>query len=164
MPGFFDGDKIMGLSKDPVKRQRQLDALIHINDRPIEEQRAMRLKAANTANERIAKRKSLAVELKALLSQDDIQEKMCIALIKAVQEDRNASAFVAIRDTIGEKPADVSINVNTDDEQARLTALEEARQKLGIGGAYDGEGETESASGPGESGEAVVSGEDTDTL
>ena len=133
-------------------------------DRDPEEARRIRQMGARATNEKFRKRRKLSEELIALLTNDDLQEKMCLELIKSVIEDHNASAFVAVRDTIGEKPADVSINVNTDDEQARLTALEEARQKLGIGGAYDGEGETESASGPGESGEAVVSGEDTDTL
>ena len=40
-----------------------------------------------------------------MLSDGDVQEKMCLALIKQV-EMGSAKAFELVRDTIGEKPAD----------------------------------------------------------
>lgn len=50
-------------------------------------------------------RKALREELLLLLSKDDTQEKVSLALIKQAL-DGNTKAFEVIRDTIGEKPVD----------------------------------------------------------
>ncbi len=50
-------------------------------------------------------RKVLREELLLLLSKDDTQEKVSLALIKQAL-DGNTKAFEVIRDTIGEKPVD----------------------------------------------------------
>ena len=75
------------------------------NLKPIRDsQRARELqeKAAQKQRENIAKRKTLKEELLLLLSQNDTQEKMSLALIKkAINGD--TKAFEVIRDSIGEK-------------------------------------------------------------
>lgn len=50
-------------------------------------------------------RKALREELLLLLSKDDTQEKVSLALIKQALNG-NTKAFEVIRDTIGEKPID----------------------------------------------------------
>ena len=50
-------------------------------------------------------RKTLAEELKVLLSLGKEQKKLCLALIESAK-DGNIRAFEVIRDTIGEKPVD----------------------------------------------------------
>lgn len=50
-------------------------------------------------------RKALREELLLLLSKDDTQEKVSLALIKQALNG-NTKAFEVIRDTIGEKPSD----------------------------------------------------------
>ena len=50
-------------------------------------------------------RKALREELLLLLSKDDTQEKVSLALIKQALNG-NTKAFEVIRDTIGEKPVD----------------------------------------------------------
>lgn len=66
------------------------------------------------------RRKTLKEELLALLSDDDIQERMSLALINEAIEGNNAGsvtrAFEVVRDTIGEKPVDKVEQVNIDME------------------------------------------------
>jgi diphthamide synthase subunit DPH2 len=50
-------------------------------------------------------RKTLAEELKVLLSSGKEQKKVCLALVESAK-DGNVRAFEIIRDTIGEKPVD----------------------------------------------------------
>ena len=52
-----------------------------------------------------AERKVLKDELLALLSENDTQKKISLALINQAERG-NYKAFIAIRDTIGEKPID----------------------------------------------------------
>ena len=66
-------------------------------------------------------RKALREELLLLLSKDDTQEKVSLALIKQALNG-NTKAFEVIRDTIGEKPVDkidsdldLNIRVELDD-------------------------------------------------
>lgn len=59
------------------------------------------------------RRKTLCDELLALLSDKDTQEKMSVALIKKAQKG-DVKAFLAIRDTIGEKPVDKVIMAEVD--------------------------------------------------
>lgn len=152
------------MAMDPEEKKRRYPGLRSISELPPEEQLEIRRRAAKTTNEKYKQRKKLGEQLIALLMNDGLQENMCLSMIKAVIEDHNASAFVAIRDTIGEKPVDFAVNVGMSDEEARIKALEEARAKLGIGGEYDGEGEAESAFGESAEGETVVPGEDPDSL
>lgn len=51
-------------------------------------------------------RKALREELLALLSDGDTQEKVCIALIRQARRG-NTRAFEVLRDTVGEKLADI---------------------------------------------------------
>ena len=73
------------------------------------------------------RRKTLREELLALLEDDQIQERMCIALVREATAGNRAGsvtkAFETIRDTIGEKPAEqidleggIRFNFNKDDE------------------------------------------------
>lgn len=67
--------------------------------------RELQVKAAEKQRENIARRKSLAEELTALLSVGDTQKKLSLSLIeKALKGD--TKAFEVLRDTIGEKPTD----------------------------------------------------------
>ena len=55
-------------------------------------------------------RKALREQLLAILEDDDIQQQMCLALIREAIMGNNAGsvrgAFETIRDTLGEKPVD----------------------------------------------------------
>ena len=78
------------------------------NLKPIRDsQRARELqeKAAQKQRENIARRKTLAEELLALLAKGDTQSRMSLSLIeKAMSGD--TKAYEVIRDTVGEKPTD----------------------------------------------------------
>lgn len=63
------------------------------------------------------KRKKLKDELLLMLENEEMQEKMCIALIKQAQKG-NTKAFEVLRDTIGEKPVD-SIEIDTSNKMSQ---------------------------------------------
>ena len=63
-------------------------------------------------------RKTLKEELLLLLSEGDTQKKVSSALIKKAQSG-DVKAFIAIRDTIGEKPMEKIITSTIDPEVAR---------------------------------------------
>ena len=102
-----------------------------INDRSPEEQAEIHRRGGRARGEQMRARKKLKEELIALLSDDDLQQKMCLALIQAVIDKGSASAFAEIRDTIGEKPKD-EVVVSMSDTEAREEALDEAMKKLGL--------------------------------
>lgn len=104
---------------------------MRINDRPPEEQAEIRRLGGIARGKQLQERKKLKDELIALLSDDDLQQKMCLALIQAVIDKGSASAFAEIRDTIGEKPKD-EVVVSMTDTEAREEALDEAMRKLGL--------------------------------
>ena len=58
-------------------------------------------------------RKTLREELLLLLEKGDTQEKVSLALIKQAL-DGNTKAFEVIRDSIGEKPVDKTLNATTE--------------------------------------------------
>lgn len=58
-------------------------------------------------------RKALRDELLELLSKGDVQEKMSLALIKKATKG-DVKAFIAIRDTIGEKPIEKIVAAEID--------------------------------------------------
>ena len=81
------------------------DNLISLADRSEDERRAIARKGGIASGESRRKRRTLREELDALLSSDAYQEKICTAIIgKAISGDPRA--FLAIRDTLGEKPTD----------------------------------------------------------
>lgn len=69
-----------------------------------------------------AERKTLKEELLALLSEGDTQKKISVALIAEAMAGSH-KAFIAIRDTIGEKPVDVAA-------VATGTTIEEALKRV----------------------------------
>jgi hypothetical protein len=79
-------------------------------------------------------RKTLKEQLLLLLSENDIQENICLSLIdKALEGD--TKAFQIIRDTIGEKPIEqlcmTTTNINLQKSYEEVKALMEAqKQKL----------------------------------
>jgi hypothetical protein len=95
------------------------------NLKPIRDsQRARELqeKAAQKQRENIAKRKTLKEELLLLLSQNNTQEKMSLALIKkAINGD--TKAFEVIRDSIGEKQVE-KIQANVFNYEESLKAVD----------------------------------------
>lgn len=58
-------------------------------------------------------RKTLREELLLLLEKGDTQEKVSLALIQQAL-DGNTKAFEVIRDSIGEKPVDKTLNATTE--------------------------------------------------
>ena len=76
-------------------------------------------KAGKASAAATAKRKTLKEELLLLLKEGDVQERMCLALIKEASGDNGGSvvrAFQAIMEAIGEKPrAEIEIG-NLDDK------------------------------------------------
>lgn len=84
--------------------------------------RELQEKAAAKQRENIAKRKTLKEELLLLLSQNDTQEKMSLALIKkAINGD--TKAFEVIRDSIGEKQVE-KIQANVFNYEESLKAVD----------------------------------------
>lgn len=73
------------------------------NELTEDEQRELSRKGGIASGEARRKRKTLKEELLLLLSQDNFQEKISLALLqKATTGD--TKAFEVIRDTVGEKP------------------------------------------------------------
>ena len=77
--------------------------LVPQNKRTKAEQREIAKKGGKASGKARQERKKLKDELLLLLEKDDMQEKMCLALIRQAQRG-NIKAFEVIRDTVGEKP------------------------------------------------------------
>lgn len=85
--------------------------------------RELQEKSAKKQRENIARRKTLAEELLALLSTGDTQKKMSLSLIeKALQGD--TKAFEVVRDSIGEKPTDKVENTGTQTLDINIKVME----------------------------------------
>ena len=99
--------------------------LVPMNKRTPEERREIAKKGAEATNRIKKEKKTLKMELEALLEimdekGDSVQKKMSFALIKkAVKGD--VRAFETIRDTIGQKPKE---NLNIDFEKNQQQAAE----------------------------------------
>lgn len=79
--------------------------LINLRDRTPEERKEIARKGAEATNKLLKERKTLKEELLLLLSQDNFQERISLALLeKATTGD--TKAYEVIRDTVGEKPVD----------------------------------------------------------
>jgi hypothetical protein len=98
--------------------------LINLRDRTPEERKEIARKGAEATNKLLKERKTLKEELLLLLSQDNFQERISLALLeKATTGD--TKAFEVIRDTVGEKPVDkleadvgvTNINIKLDDDE-----------------------------------------------
>lgn len=102
--------------------------LIPLNERTKSEQRAIASAGGKASGEARRRRKTLKEELLAILSDDDIQEKMSLALINEAIEGNNAGsvtrAFETIRDTIGEKPVDKMETTQTVIDMSKFTTDE----------------------------------------
>lgn len=102
--------------------------LIPLNERTKSEQRAIASAGGKASGEARRRRKTLKEELLAILSDDDIQEKMSLALINEAIEGNNAGsvtrAFETIRDTIGEKPVDKMEATQTVIDMSKFTTDE----------------------------------------
>lgn len=81
-------------------------------------------------------RKALKEQLLMMLESGDIQENICLALLKEAQNG-NIKAFEVIRDTIGEKPIDKTAQTTADGKDlnppivssAELLAIMERRNR-----------------------------------
>lgn len=100
------------------------------NEKNLEKGKATQFKKGDAAKESGKKggvasgearreRKTLKDELLLLLAEGDTQKKMCTKLINRVKNKGDVKAFIAIRDTIGEKPMEKIITANIDPETAR---------------------------------------------
>ena len=102
--------------------------LVPLNERTKSEQRAIASAGGKASGEARRRRKTLKEELLALLSDDDIQERMSLALINEAIEGNNAGsvtrAFETIRDTIGEKPVDRMQTTQTVIDMSKFTTDE----------------------------------------
>ena len=84
--------------------------LIPLNKRSKEVQREIQKKGREANKKKIQARKTLKEELLLLLSNGDTQSKLSLALLeKAMSGD--TKAYEIIRDTIGEKPKDINVNI-----------------------------------------------------
>lgn len=89
------------------------DNLVSLADRTTEEVREIARKGGIASGEARRRKKTLKDELIALLEMNDNNNKISVALLnKALNGD--IQAFTTIRDTIGEKPIDKSLNATTE--------------------------------------------------
>lgn len=108
--------------------------LIPANKRSKDEARRLGQKGGIKSGEMRRMRKTLKEHLLLLLSEDDIQENICLSLIdKALEGDTRA--FQILRDTIGEKPMEqiCMTNVNMDLQKSYdeiKTLIEAERQRI----------------------------------
>lgn len=87
--------------------------LIPMNERTEEEQREIARKGGIASGEARKRKKTLKDELIILLETNNNNKKISVALLnKALNGD--IQAFTTIRDTIGEKPVDKTINATTE--------------------------------------------------
>lgn len=89
--------------------------LINLKDRTQRERKEIARMGAIASNKVQAERKSLKEELLLLLSSDDMQKKISLALLQKAQTG-DTKAFEVIRDTIGEKQKEVVEISKTTDE------------------------------------------------
>lgn len=92
-----------------------------------EERRAISSKGGKAAQMKLKERKTFAEAIRIALSQDDVQDNVVLAMIKAAREG-NVNAFLALRDTIGEKPvekSEVTTNVTGTLDERREAFLEQ---------------------------------------
>lgn len=100
--------------------------LIPITERTPEERKAIARKGAEATNRIRREKKTLKMELEALLEildekGDSVQKKMSFALIKkAIKGD--VRAFETIRDTIGQKPKE-NLNIDFEKNEAEAQQL-----------------------------------------
>lgn len=79
--------------------------LVNLKDRTQRERSEIARKGAEATNKLLKERKTLKEELLLLLSQNNFQERISLALLeKATTGD--TKAYEVIRDTVGEKPVD----------------------------------------------------------
>ena len=100
--------------------------LVSLADRSPEERRRIASAGGIASREARQQRKKLREELEAILSSGDTQEHICAALVSRAKEG-DVHAFSTIRDTLGEKIPDRSINVDLDIEMIRSRYGEEIR-------------------------------------
>lgn len=86
--------------------------LIPFNKRTPRERRELARKGAEASNKKQAERRKLREELAILLENEDMQQKICTALIQQARRG-NVKAFEVIRDTVGERPSD-NLTIGTD--------------------------------------------------
>lgn len=92
---------------------RNTKGLIPLQTRSKNELREISRKGGIKSGESRRQRKTFKEELIALLETNDNNKKISIALLKKALKG-DIQAFTTIRDTIGEKPVDKSINANAD--------------------------------------------------
>nr|DAT18315.1 MAG TPA: hypothetical protein [Caudoviricetes sp.] len=93
-----------------------------------EEAREKGKKGGKKSGEVRRARKTLKEELLVLLSDNDSQKKISIALLKKAIKG-NIKAFEVIRDTIGEKPVDKQLTAQTTPEQLNIVVDEKGIQE-----------------------------------
>lgn len=106
--------------------------LIPTNKRSKDEARMLGQKGGIKSGEVRRMRKSLKEQLLLLLSENEIQENICLSLIdKAL--DGGVQAFKLIRDTIGEKPVEkfstTELSINLTQSYNEVKALMEAEKQ-----------------------------------
>ena len=109
--------------------------LIPTNKRSKDEVRMLGQKGGIKSGEARRMRKTLKEHLLLLLSENEIQENVCLALIdKAL--DGDAQAFKLIRDTIGEKPIEkvcmTTANINLQQSYNEVKVLMEAEKQRAL--------------------------------
>lgn len=113
--------------------------LINLRDRTPEERKEIARQGGTARQAQRRRRKTLREELKALLSDPQLQQELCTALVgKALTG--SASAFATIRDTIGEKPVsavEVHPTLVTPADLDNLTEDERAILGRLVGGLLD---------------------------
>lgn len=87
------------------KQRTNNDNLVNLANRPEAERKAIAHKGGKRSGESKRERKALKDELIAILESGNTKERVCTALIGEAIEG-NYRAFLAIRDTIGEKPVE----------------------------------------------------------
>ena len=90
--------------------------LVSLADRTTEEVREIAKKGGIASGEARRRKKTLKEELIALLETDGNNNKISVAILKKALNG-DIQAFTTIRDTIGEKPIDKTLNANTDVEK-----------------------------------------------
>lgn len=96
-----------------------------LNKRAKSVQRKIQSKGGKARAKKIQERKTLRKELLELLAEGNTQKRLSLALIQEAL-DGNTKAFIAIRDTIGEKPKEnISVGVSYEDYIKKVEDEEE---------------------------------------
>ena len=104
--------------------------LIPLTKRDPEEARAIRSRGGKASVKAKRERATFAEAIKLALETDDAQGRVVKAIIKAAQEG-NVQAFLALRDTIGEKPiekAEVTTTIEGSLDDRKKEILERLRE------------------------------------